>query len=179
MSRRSFLTARWCNLILANYAVPERLLRPLVPPGCALDFRDGRCWASLVGFQFLDTRVLGIGDAAASLVGPELYREFVWPYEKQLVDGVRAMGAKVRLHICGNTRFALAGMGQLGCDIVDLDYPSPLRDDGYEVLRALVPDERGEIAATLRALAGDADLVLTTGGTGVGAAADADGECVP
>ena len=41
-----------------------------------------------------------------------------------------------------------------------------LRDDGYEVLRALVPDERGEIAATLRALAGDADLVLTTGGTG-------------
>jgi uncharacterized protein YqjF (DUF2071 family) len=59
--RRSFLTARWCNLILANYAVPEELLRPLVPPGCELDRRDGRAWASLVGFQFLDTRVLGIG----------------------------------------------------------------------------------------------------------------------
>ena len=59
--RRNFLTARWCNLILANFAVPEGLLRPLVPPGCDLDRRDGACWASLVGFQFLDTRVLGIG----------------------------------------------------------------------------------------------------------------------
>jgi uncharacterized protein YqjF (DUF2071 family) len=61
MSRRKFLTARWCNLILANYALPEELLAPLVPPGCTLDRRDGACWGSLVGFQFLDTRVLGIG----------------------------------------------------------------------------------------------------------------------
>lgn len=60
-SRRSFLTAHWGNLILANYAVPEELLRPLVPPGCELDHRDDRCWASLVGFQFLNTKVLGIG----------------------------------------------------------------------------------------------------------------------
>jgi hypothetical protein len=58
---RTFLTARWCNLILANYAVPEELLRPLLPPGCDLDRRDERCWASLVAFQFLDTRVLGVG----------------------------------------------------------------------------------------------------------------------
>jgi uncharacterized protein YqjF (DUF2071 family) len=58
--KRKFLTARWCNLILANFAVPEGLLRPLVPPGCDLDRRDGACWASLVGFQFLGTRVLGI-----------------------------------------------------------------------------------------------------------------------
>jgi uncharacterized protein YqjF (DUF2071 family) len=59
--RRKFLTAQWRNLILANFAVPEELLRPLVPPGCALDRREGSCWASLVGFQFLGTRVLGIG----------------------------------------------------------------------------------------------------------------------
>jgi uncharacterized protein YqjF (DUF2071 family) len=58
---RPFLTARWQNLVLANYAVPEELLRPLVPPGCELDRRDGQCWASLVAFQFLDTRVLGVG----------------------------------------------------------------------------------------------------------------------
>jgi uncharacterized protein YqjF (DUF2071 family) len=60
-SRRPFLTARWCNLILANYAVPEGLLRPLLPPGVVLDTRDGTCFASLVGFQFLDTRVFGVG----------------------------------------------------------------------------------------------------------------------
>jgi uncharacterized protein YqjF (DUF2071 family) len=60
-ARRRFLTARWCHLILANYAVPEALLRPLLPPGIDLDARDGHCFASLVGFQFLDTRVLGVG----------------------------------------------------------------------------------------------------------------------
>jgi len=61
MSRRTFLTARWQNLILANYAIPENLLQPLVPPGCVLDRYDGQCWGSLVAFQFLDTRVLGLG----------------------------------------------------------------------------------------------------------------------
>jgi len=70
--------------------------------------------------------LIGIGDAAASLVGPQIYEEFVWPYEKRLVDGVHALGAKVRLHICGNTRPLLAGMGQLGCEIVDLDYFTPV-----------------------------------------------------
>jgi uroporphyrinogen-III decarboxylase len=36
------------------------------------------------------------------------------------------MGARVRLHICGNTKRILAGMGRTGADIVDLDYLSPL-----------------------------------------------------
>lgn len=72
--------------------------------------------------------LIGIGDAAASLVGPVIYREFVWPYEKKLVDGLRAMGARARLHICGNTRFILAGMGQLGCAVVDLDSMSSMAD---------------------------------------------------
>jgi uncharacterized protein YqjF (DUF2071 family) len=59
--RRKFLTAQWRNLILANFAVPEELLRPHLPPDCEFDRRDGACWASLVGFQFLGTRVLGVG----------------------------------------------------------------------------------------------------------------------
>jgi molybdopterin adenylyltransferase len=36
------------------------------------------------------------------------------------------------------------------------------------VSRAVVPDEREPIAATLRAMTADADVVLTTGGTGLG-----------
>lgn len=66
--------------------------------------------------------IIGIGDAAASLVGPDFYNQYVWPYEKKMVDAVHAMGAKVRLHICGNTSTILDSMGRLGCDIVDLDY---------------------------------------------------------
>ncbi len=70
--------------------------------------------------------IVGIGDAAASLIGPKFYEEFVWPYEKRLVDGLQAMGAKVRLHICGNTTTIVDGMGRLGCEIVDLDYFTPV-----------------------------------------------------
>lgn len=70
--------------------------------------------------------IIGIGDAAASLVGPQFYSEFILPYEKKLVDGIHAMGVHVRLHICGNTRHIVHGMGQLGCAIVDLDSLSPL-----------------------------------------------------
>lgn len=72
--------------------------------------------------------LIGIGDAAASLVGPRLYDEIVWPYEKRLIDGVHEMGARVRLHICGNTRPLLSSMGRLGADIVDLDYPAPVAE---------------------------------------------------
>ena len=72
--------------------------------------------------------LIGIGDAAASLVGRAIYEEFVWPYEERLVRGVKALGAKVRLHICGNIRFALEKVAQLGCDIVDLDFPVPVHE---------------------------------------------------
>ncbi|MCC6485032.1 MAG: uroporphyrinogen decarboxylase family protein [Armatimonadetes bacterium] len=64
---------------------------------------------------------IGIGDAAASLVGPKIYKEFVWPYQKRMVDALHEMGVSVRLHICGNTSKILEGMGKLGCDIVELD----------------------------------------------------------
>ncbi len=70
--------------------------------------------------------LIGIGDAATSLVGPAIYEEFVWDYEKRLIDNVKALGVMVRLHICGNTKRILAGMGRLGCDIVDLDFMAPL-----------------------------------------------------
>jgi molybdopterin adenylyltransferase len=41
-----------------------------------------------------------------------------------------------------------------------------LRDDGYEVSRRTVPDEREAIGAAIDDLAREAALVLTTGGTG-------------
>jgi MtaA/CmuA family methyltransferase len=66
--------------------------------------------------------LIGIGDAAASLVGPKFYRDFVWPAEKRLVDGLHALGTRVRLHICGQTQPLVREMGRLNCEIVDLDY---------------------------------------------------------
>lgn len=58
--RWPFLTARWTNVLLATFAVPPDLLTPHLPPGLELDTRDGHAFASLVCFDFLDTRVLGV-----------------------------------------------------------------------------------------------------------------------
>ncbi len=57
---RKFLTARWQDLIMANYEVDPSLLVGSVPNGTELDLQDGKCFVSLVGFMFLDTRVLGL-----------------------------------------------------------------------------------------------------------------------
>jgi MtaA/CmuA family methyltransferase len=72
--------------------------------------------------------IIGIGDAVASLLGPDIYEEFVWPYEKRLIDGIRDLGGRTRLHICGNIKFALPLIGKLGADIVDVDFPAPLAE---------------------------------------------------
>jgi len=61
MTAMAFLTARWVQLAMANYEVDRDLVLPLVPQGTELDLWSGRCFVSLVGFQFLDTRVLGVG----------------------------------------------------------------------------------------------------------------------
>ncbi len=58
---RTFLTAQWRDLLMLNYAVERKLLTPLVPPGVELDAFDGVCYASVVGFLFLRTRVFGVG----------------------------------------------------------------------------------------------------------------------
>jgi MtaA/CmuA family methyltransferase len=72
--------------------------------------------------------MIGMGDTAASLVGPKIYYDFVWPYEKRMIEGMHALGARVRLHICGNTRKILEGMGRVGADLIDLDWLSPLSE---------------------------------------------------
>jgi uncharacterized protein YqjF (DUF2071 family) len=55
-----FLTAEWRHLLMLNYEVDPAVLAPLVPAGTLPDTHDGRTWMSMVGFRFLDTRVLGI-----------------------------------------------------------------------------------------------------------------------
>lgn len=72
--------------------------------------------------------LIGVGDAASSLVGPRLYRQHVLPWQKKLIAAIQAEGARVRLHICGNTRRILAEMGTTGADMIDLDYPSPVAE---------------------------------------------------
>ena len=56
---RPFLTAEWRYLAMLQYEVDRQVLRAFVPRGTELDEWRGRALVSLVGFRFLDTRVLG------------------------------------------------------------------------------------------------------------------------
>jgi uncharacterized protein YqjF (DUF2071 family) len=56
----TFLTAEWRKLIMANYVVAEELLQRYLPVGTELDEYDGRCYVSLVGFLFQDTRLKSV-----------------------------------------------------------------------------------------------------------------------
>jgi len=45
---------------MLNYVVDPRIIAPLVPPGTEVDFENGETFLSVVGFLFLDTRLLGL-----------------------------------------------------------------------------------------------------------------------
>lgn len=56
----SFLKAEWRKLAIANYIVDKNILTKYVPIGTELDLWDGKCFVSLVGFMFKNTKLLGI-----------------------------------------------------------------------------------------------------------------------
>lgn len=57
---KPFLTAEWRWLAVLNYEIEPAVLAPHIPAGTELDIWNGRCFVSLVGFLFLNTRVLGM-----------------------------------------------------------------------------------------------------------------------
>lgn len=57
---RPFLTANWRYLAMLNFVVDPKIVAPLVPPGTEIDFENGETFLSVVGFLFLDTRLLGL-----------------------------------------------------------------------------------------------------------------------
>lgn len=58
MSKRTFLDAQWRKLVMVNYAVDPEVLKPYLPYNTDLDFWNGTCYVSLVGFMFVDTKVM-------------------------------------------------------------------------------------------------------------------------
>ena len=58
--RRTFLTARWTDLVFLSWKANEVALRPYIPPGLDLDCFDGTPILSLVAFRFLDAHLFGI-----------------------------------------------------------------------------------------------------------------------
>ena len=65
---------------------------------------------------------IGVGDAIASQISPDLYERLVAPREKRLFEAIHNAGGFVRLHICGNINKLLGSISNLGIDIIDCDW---------------------------------------------------------
>ncbi len=103
------------NAMMDLMDTPELFLqtgRTLVDNAIAFGAAQARAGADMIG----------VGDAAASLIGPHLYRDYVLPLEKRLIEGIHAAGAAVKLHICGNTSSIVDLMVQTSADVIDLDW---------------------------------------------------------
>lgn len=56
----NFLKAEWRKLAIINYEINPDILQKYLPEGTELDFYKGKCYVSLVGFMFLNTKLLGL-----------------------------------------------------------------------------------------------------------------------
>lgn len=60
MKQKKFLTAEWRKLIMANYIIEPGILQKYLPAKTELDYWEGNCYVSLVGFKFQQVRIKGI-----------------------------------------------------------------------------------------------------------------------
>ncbi len=71
--------------------------------------------------------IIGVGDAISSVAGPHMYKALAGGYQRRLLKAIRDMGAKTKLHICGNTTPFLEQIPFEYVDIFDVDWMVPLQ----------------------------------------------------
>ncbi|GAG25957.1 unnamed protein product, partial [marine sediment metagenome] len=70
---------------------------------------------------------LGEACASCSLISPQIYRDFIKPYHKELRDYFRSKRAPMALHICGYIDPIMEDIIDTGINFISLDAPSSLR----------------------------------------------------
>ena len=72
---------------------------------------------------------IAMSDAAASMIGPDLYAKFLWPAQNRVLTFLKERFPQVirRLHMCGNTDSLARRMRDLPVDIFEIDFPANLR----------------------------------------------------
>jgi MtaA/CmuA family methyltransferase len=88
--------------------------------------------------------IIGIGDAAASLIGPEIYHTWIAPRVRRYVEAIHAAGGLVRLHICGRTQELAPAVAALGVDMIDID-----AGNGMAVFREKLGTDGAALAGNL------------------------------
>jgi MtaA/CmuA family methyltransferase len=77
--------------------------------------------------------MIGVGDAACSLVSTEVYTTHIQPLHRRLFAAIHDAGATVKLHVCGNIRHLLPHFAATGADVIDVDWMVPLAEARRQV----------------------------------------------
>ncbi len=118
--------AEFCTLRTLEAALMDLMTDPsLFHDVSAITMENAIDWA---GAQInAGADMIGVGDAASSLVSLDTYREHIFPWQQQLFQGIHDAGGKVRLHICGNINHIIEDLAKTGADVIDIDWMVDLK----------------------------------------------------
>ncbi len=113
--------AEACNLM----GITEMLMHLMMNEDASEQLLD-KCLA--MGKSFAKAQIeagchiIGMGDAVCSQIDADTYNRFVKDRHAEIIRYIHNLGARVKLHICGNITHLLPSLKDIHADIVDLDW---------------------------------------------------------
>ena len=78
--------------------------------------------------------------ASGSMAGPNMFRKYIMPYEKKLIDLAHSKGGKVIYHNCGDAKYLLPIYNEMGIDMYESLTAPPYGDTDLEyALKTIQP----------------------------------------
>jgi MtaA/CmuA family methyltransferase len=94
-------------------------------------FDYSRKVATRYAFALMDAGAhsTSIGEPVAGpdMISPKMYRKYAFPYEKQMVDDLKAKGIILHNHICGNTIPIINDFIATGAQVLEIDHKTDMQ----------------------------------------------------
>src|SRR5690554_1088497 len=98
-------------------------------------------WAVAQAERGVDAVLMSSAFAGGPLLSPDMYREFVLPYERRVAEAVRATGVPIYTHTCGSIGDRLELMVETGTMGIDTLDPPPLGNTELADAKARIGDK--------------------------------------
>ncbi|HOA22425.1 MAG TPA: uroporphyrinogen decarboxylase family protein [Aggregatilineales bacterium] len=98
-------------------------------------------WAVAQAERGVDAVLMSSAFAGGPLLSPDMYREFVLPYERRVTEAVRATGVPIYTHTCGSIGDRLELMVETGTMGIDTLDPPPLGNTELADAKARIGDK--------------------------------------
>lgn len=76
-----------------------------------------------------DLLELGGGDASTTVISPDIFREFIFPYDSQLIDAAHKAGQRIVYHTCGGMMPILEDIASMKPDAMETFTPAGMGGD--------------------------------------------------